>query len=77
MRLEKGGSAYPQAADTDQTITLAWPSWAANFVVQQADPSAASLNWTSLSVTPTIISNEYIVTLPMTGATKFYRLQKQ
>jgi len=64
-------------SQSDQTIALAWPSWATNFVVQEADPSSASMNWTSLSVTPTITSNEYIVTLPMTGATKFYRLQKQ
>ena len=64
-------------AQTDESITLAWPSWATSFILQEAELTGESLRWTAVSVWPTIIHDENVVVLPMKGASKFYRLQKQ
>lgn len=59
-------------------LTLAWPRWATNFVVQETGgPAGISDKWTNLVVTPTVVGDENVVTLPITGETKFYRLQGQ
>jgi hypothetical protein len=54
-----------------QNISLSWPSWATNFVLQQAEVPSS---WTTLSVTPVIVNDENILTAPIRSGTKFYRL---
>jgi hypothetical protein len=64
-------------ARSGTNIALAWPLWATNFGLQQADdarPLAAA--WTNLSVSPGVSNGENVVTLPLTGPSKFYRLFK-
>jgi len=60
-----------------QGIGLAWPSWATNFILQQADGGAGSMNWTNVSVSTTITNNESLVIVPTESSTRFYRLLKQ
>jgi hypothetical protein len=60
---------------SDQDVLLAWPLWATNFLLQEADGSlAAPPAWTNLSVTVGVSNDESVVTLPVSGAGKFYRL---
>ena len=55
-------------------IVLAWPLWASNFVAQAADAGLPPVTWTNVAGTVVVSNAENVVTLPITGATKFYRL---
>jgi hypothetical protein len=60
-----------------QNISLSWPLWATNFVLQEADGTLMpSLNWSNVAVAFSVTNDAAIVTLPISGTTKFYRLQK-
>jgi len=54
-------------------LTLTWPSWATNFVLQQAE-TLAPAGWTNLPVTIGTSNDESVVNLPMSGAARFFRL---
>jgi hypothetical protein len=58
-------------------VILTWPSWATNFVLQQAETILTSPGWTNIPVTVGTSNGESVVTLPMSGATRFYRLFQQ
>ena len=59
-----------------QSVTLAWPLWATNFVLQEADGATMpSPNWTNLNQTFIVSTNSAQVTIPLGGATKLYRLK--
>jgi len=46
-------------------------------VLQEADgPLIPSLTWSNVPTALTITNNAAVVTLPISGTTKFYRLQK-
>jgi hypothetical protein len=61
-----------------QSVTLAWPSWATNYALQQSDGSVNSpAGWTNSSATVTTTGNQSSVTVPMEVSTRFYRLLKQ
>ena len=61
-----------------QGITLSWPSWATNFVLQQSDGGLSSgANWTNSSAAVTTTTNERSVTVPLESTARFYRLLKQ
>jgi hypothetical protein len=60
-----------------QSISLSWPSWANNFVLQQADGPLPTLAWTNVSASIVVTNNASVVKLPLTDTTKFYRLQAQ
>jgi hypothetical protein len=55
-------------------VLLAWPLWANNFTLQEATNALSANSWTNLSVTPTISNSENIITLPVSGSMKLYRL---
>jgi hypothetical protein len=61
---------------SQQNINLSWPVWATNFVLQEADGTLLpSLTWSNVPTPLTITNNEAVVTLPVNGAVRFYRLQ--
>jgi hypothetical protein len=60
---------------SDQGVTLSWPLWATNFVLQTPEDAFASpVIWTNLSVTAGVSNNENVVTLPLSDELKLYRL---
>jgi len=60
------------------TVTLSWPLWATNYALQEADGALLpSLSWTNAAVALGVTNNQAAVTLPASGTTRFYRLQKQ
>jgi hypothetical protein len=65
------------ATRSQQSISLSWPLWATNFTLQEADGALLpSLIWSNVPVALSITNNAAVVTLPISGTTKFYRLQK-
>jgi hypothetical protein len=60
-----------------EDITLAWPLWATNYRLQAAEGGLPpTVPWTNLVVVPTLTSNQAIVTLPLAGTNKVYRLRQ-
>jgi hypothetical protein len=58
-------------------IALAWPLWASNFALQEAEsPLPLQALWSNLPVTGSVSNTERIVTLPLTSPSKFYRLYR-
>jgi hypothetical protein len=61
-----------------QTISLGWPLWATNYILQQALGTSLPIStWTNLTVSPVTTNNAFGVTLPVGGSVQFYRLQHQ
>ena len=59
---------------TSQTnAVLSWTNAASGYTLQ-ASPSLSSGTWASVSITPVVISGNYVVTNAMTNKTTFYRL---
>ena len=55
-------------------VLLAWPLWANNFTLQEATSAASGNSWTNLPITPGVSNNENVITLPIIGSIKLYRL---
>jgi hypothetical protein len=65
-------------ARSGQNVTLRWESWATNFVLQgAADAALPGVTWSNLVVSPSVSNNQSVVTLPLSGASRLYRLQQQ
>jgi hypothetical protein len=57
-------------------LSLAWPASAGGFNLYSADALAPPVQWTRLTNTPALLSNQWVVTLsPLTNGASFYRLQ--
>jgi hypothetical protein len=57
-----------------QSVTLTWPQWATNFVLQSSSDCSASTNWTTVPDSVGTSNGENAVTLPLNESVKFYRL---
>jgi hypothetical protein len=55
------------------TVLLAWPTNAGGFALQDNE-TLASTNWTTVTNSPVVVSNEFQVNLPTTFPKSFYRL---
>lgn len=58
-----------------QTVNLSWPVWATNYLLE-ATTSLPAVSWTTVTNTPTVITNERSVQLPMTSNAQFFRLRQ-
>ena len=62
-------------AQAEQKLILSWPLWATNFVLQQSGSGLSpSATWTNPPVTVGVSNNERVVTLPLDGTMKYFRL---
>jgi Concanavalin A-like lectin/glucanases superfamily len=68
-------SATLSAATSGGNTVLAWPVAAAGFSVQ-ARPVVGSGSWTTLTNAPTLVGNNWQVTVPASGSAQFFRLWK-
>ena len=68
-------SAVPSLNITraNQSVTLSWPLWASNFVLQEA--TAMNAGWTNVTGTAGTNASQNLITLPADSTAKFYRLQ--
>lgn len=58
------------------SIQLAWPTNLIPFTLQATTNVAAAATWTNILTTPAKVGNSNVITEPMTGAGKYYRLKK-
>jgi len=64
-----------RALQSGSNITLAWPLWATNFVLQETFTESPAFVWTNVLAEPNSSGENQIIELPMTAPTKFYRLR--
>jgi len=57
-----------------QNITLAWPLWATNFVLQTSDSLGHSAVWSNAPAFVTVTNGAGVVNVPISGQARFYRL---
>ncbi len=69
-----GGRPSLRISLSGQDITLAWPLWASNYLLQEA--VSFSTTWTTNHSTPTATNNENVLTISPDSAAQFYRLNK-
>ncbi len=58
------------------SLALSWPSASTGYSLQQNSSLTNSAGWTNLSVTPQIVSNQYVATVQIGSGPRFYRLKK-
>ncbi len=63
------------ASASGGSLTLSWPVASAGYTVLTTTNLAAG-NWMTAGVTPQMVGSRWQVILPVTGNTRFYRLQK-
>ena len=59
------------------SVTLVWPLWATNFVLEKADSLSPPAGWTNWGTAPTQTNSQNQVTVPFSGASGFFRLRAQ
>jgi hypothetical protein len=60
-----------------QGITLSWPAWATNYLLQTSDDLGSSSVWTNADAVVRLTNGLSTATVPVSGSTRFYRLAHQ
>jgi hypothetical protein len=60
-----------------QAISLSWPAWATNYVLQSSDTAAVSGPWSNANVDATVKNGAVTTTVPASGQARYYRLFHQ
>jgi hypothetical protein len=61
-----------------QSIGLAWPLWATNYLLQEAVENTLPItSWTNFPVSPVVTNSSMKIELPLSGSIRFYRLKHQ
>jgi hypothetical protein len=58
-------------------IVLSWPVTSTTALLEQTERLQPSSLWTTVSQTPQIVGGQNVVTIPLTGASRFFRLKTQ
>jgi hypothetical protein len=58
------------------SLAMSWPAASNGYSLQQNSSARNSTGWTNVAVTPNLISNQYVVTVPIASAPRYYRLSK-
>jgi hypothetical protein len=59
-----------------QSVTLLWPLWASNFVLQAAADLSSPVNWTNVPGPISVNNNQNSLTVPANANPQFYRLKQ-
>lgn len=77
-------SAYRAGAQTlrvdslsGQQLRISWPQSAAGFVLEQADSLLPTAVWSRVSQVPQVNGDTAVVTITVTGSSRYYRLHSQ
>src|SRR5207245_2447607 len=57
-----------------QSVSLSWPGWASNYVLQVSGSVGASAVWSNAPAAVTVTNGVGVVTVPVSGQAQFYRL---
>ncbi|MBI4662899.1 MAG: delta-60 repeat domain-containing protein, partial [Verrucomicrobia bacterium] len=55
---------------------LSWPASAADFVLEEASSLMPGTSWTRVTASPILVRDQFVATVTVVGAVKFYRLRK-
>ena len=58
------------------SLTLSWPSSSNGYLLEQNSSPNNDSGWTTVSVTPQIVGNQYVATVPLGSGQRLYRLRK-
>jgi hypothetical protein len=58
------------------SLVLSWPSSSNGYLLEQNSSPTNSSGWTTVSVTPQIVGNQYVATVPLASGRHLYRLRK-
>jgi hypothetical protein len=58
------------------SLAMSWSSTAAGYTLQQNSSLTNNSGWTTVSVTPQIVTNQYVATVAIAPGQRFYRLRK-
>ncbi len=58
------------------SLALSWPSASTGYSLQQNSSLTNSSGWTNVSVTPQLVSTQYVTTVQIGSGQRFYRLKK-
>jgi len=61
-------------AVTGNQVVLSWPTWARNYGLQTTTNLVSAAFWTTVSPGPVVVNGQNVVTNPISGTQKFYRL---
>lgn len=70
---ELGAGGLGAAQDTNG-LTVSWPAYYGDAVLQSTTNLSGSNTWTEVPVVPVLVSNQFVVTNPITDVSTFYRL---
>ena len=57
-------------------LAISWPSASTGYSLQQNSSLINGSGWTNVSVTPQVVSNQYVATVQIGSGQRFYRLKK-
>jgi Beta-propeller repeat len=61
---------------TSGQLVLTWPTYQADFVLESTSNPSGNATWTPVTISASIIGDQYVVTDEISGVSKFYRLRK-
>jgi hypothetical protein len=65
-----------QARVSGKSFILSWPTNATGYVLQTTTNLAAANSWAAVTNTPATVNQQSVVTNPISGAARFYRLRQ-
>lgn len=66
-----------EATLIDSQLVLSWPVWVTGFTIESQNTLAIPNQWETFSVSPTRAGDRWILSLPTTNNSTFYRLRKK
>jgi hypothetical protein len=61
-------------SQSGQNISLSWPAWATNYVLQSSGSLTPPASWNNATATATVSNGVSITTVPMSAQASYYRL---
>lgn len=58
----------------DQQVALSWTNTATRFALEEATNLAPPIQWSPVTNTPAVVNGQFVVTVPGTNSSRFYRL---
>ncbi len=71
------GNTNLGAAVVSNNLVLSWPASYGDFIVQSTPTLQGSNAWNNVSNAPVVISNQFVITIPITNGAQFYRMVSQ
>lgn len=68
--------ALLSAAEVAGNVRISWPAAAGDFLLQMTEDWATPVSWQTVPAAPVTVGDQKVVTVPLAGGRRFYRLQR-